>query len=405
MLRIPSRNKIDENWMLRAMELAKLGEGCVEPNPMVGCVIVADGGTGDVVGEGFHEAFGGPHAEVNALRAAGSAARGATVYVTLEPCCHHGKTPPCTDALIEAGVKEVIIAMRDPFPAVDGGGLQRLVEAGIAVEVGLCEEEAVALNAPYLKLIRKRRPWVIAKYAMTLDGKIATRMRSAKWISSPSSRARVHALRARVDAIMVGAGTVLQDDPLLNVRPEDFPEVSPAPSSPPRGMRRSEMPVADRLPVRVVVDSELETPVESRVVQTARQQATMLVVGPEILPHQLEEYRACGCEIFQAKSLTHPDQLTELLEELGRRRMTNLMVEGGGGIFGTLFDLQEIDELDVFIAPKIVGGKNAISPIHGIGIANMEHAMRLVGEELEILDGDIHYRARVMKSSKISPGE
>ncbi|MDO4551093.1 MAG: bifunctional diaminohydroxyphosphoribosylaminopyrimidine deaminase/5-amino-6-(5-phosphoribosylamino)uracil reductase RibD [Planctomycetia bacterium] len=423
MLKIPARNKIDEHWMLRALKLARRGQGYVEPNPMVGCVIVADGGTGEMVGEGFHEKFGEAHAEINALKAAGEAARGATVYVTLEPCCHYGKTPPCTEALIQAGVKDVVVAMRDPFPKVAGGGIRRLREAGIPVQVGLCEEEARELNAPYLKLMEQKRPWVIAKYAMTLDGKIATRAHSSRWISSPASRAKVHQLRARVDAIMVGAATAIQDDPMLTARCEDFASVSQDTMPEEMMLHRTmegifsgrlgevleQIPEAQtdvqsgvrRVPVRIVADAKLKIPVTSQLVKTAVEFPTLLLVGPEVSSDQMEPYLACGCEIFQAKTMDRAEQIGELLDELGRRKITNLLVEGGGGLLGVFFDLREIDEMEVFVAPKLVGGRNAITPIAGIGTAAMEHAVKLRNPQVEILDGDIHVHARVQKNDRM----
>src|SRR5207253_7885382 len=200
----------------RALELAERGRGYVEPNPLVGAVVVHDG---RIIGEGWHQRYGEAHAEVNALTAAGDAARGATLYVTLEPCCHHGKTPPCTDAVLRAGVQRVVAAMLDPFPQVSGKGADLLRAAGVTVDVGLCEAEARRLNAPYLKLLATGLPYVTAKWAMTLDGKIATRTGDSKWISNEASRRRVHELRGRMDAIIVGIGTALADDPLLTARP------------------------------------------------------------------------------------------------------------------------------------------------------------------------------------------
>ena len=209
-------SELDSWQMARALELAARGEGFVEPNPMVGCVIARGA---EIIGEGWHRKFGGPHAEVEALHVAGTRARGATLYVTLEPCCHQGKTPPCTDAILASGLGRVVVAQRDPFPAVAGGGIERLRQAGLAVEVGLREAEARRLNAPYLKLTESGRPWVIAKWAMTLDGKLASRTGDSRWISNEASRAIVHQLRGRVDAIVVGRGTAGQDDPLLTARP------------------------------------------------------------------------------------------------------------------------------------------------------------------------------------------
>ena len=206
-----------ERWMRQALALAARGRGSVEPNPMVGAVVLDS--AGNPVGEGWHQKYGGPHAEVHALASAGEKARGGTLVVTLEPCCHHGKTPPCTDVILKAGVRRVVAAMADPFPQVAGGGLKILREAGLEVRVGLCEAEVMRLNAAYRKLIRTGRPWVHAKWAMTLDGIIATRTGDSRWISGEESRRRVHDLRGQVDAIIVGRGTVVADDPLLTARP------------------------------------------------------------------------------------------------------------------------------------------------------------------------------------------
>ena len=202
--------------MRRALDLAARGQGAVEPNPMVGCVI-AQGA--EIIGEGWHRQFGADHAEVEALRMAGDRAAGATLYVTLEPCCHHGKTPPCTRAVLAAGVRRVVVAAGDPFPQVQGGGIAELRAAGLDVELGLLETDSRRLNAPYLKLVESGRPWIIAKWAMTLDGKIAARGGQSRWISNPQSREVVHKLRGRVDAVLVGRGTAVRDDPLLTARP------------------------------------------------------------------------------------------------------------------------------------------------------------------------------------------
>src|SRR5713226_4734415 len=206
----------DWQWMSRAFDLAERGRGYVEPNPLVGAVVVR---AEQVVGEGWHQRYGEAHAEINALAAAGEAARGATLYVTLEPCCHHGKTPPCTDAVLRAGIRRVVAAMTDPFPQVAGQGAALLRAAGVAVDIGTAEAEARRLNAPYLKLLATGRPYVHAKWAMTLDGKIATRTGDSKWISSEASRKPVHKLRGRMDAVIVGIGTALAEDPRLTARP------------------------------------------------------------------------------------------------------------------------------------------------------------------------------------------
>lgn len=371
---------LDQFWMWRAMELAQKGRGWVEPNPLVGCVIVKDG---DCVGEGYHERFGGNHAEVNALQQAGTAAAGATVYVTLEPCCHFGKTPPCVEALVRANVERVVVAMQDPFPKVAGGGIQQLRDAGILVELGVLENEALKLNDPYLKLQFCHRPYVTAKWAMTLDGKIASREYSSRWISGTKSRAVVHRLRSRMDAILVGAGTVLFDNPMLNVRLNDFAENA--------GEKETL-----RTPMRVIADASLQTPLTSRVVETAVRIPTLLLIGPTVSEEQKIPYLQAGCEFFRSEKTDHAEQLLDLLDELGRRQVTNLLVEGGSKVLGALWDVQEIDAVHVFIAPKLLGGSAAVTPIGGYGIGQMDSFAGLLDVEIEVLDSDIHYSGRVL---------
>jgi diaminohydroxyphosphoribosylaminopyrimidine deaminase/5-amino-6-(5-phosphoribosylamino)uracil reductase len=355
----------DEPWMRRALELAERGRGAVEPNPLVGAVVVRDG---MLVGAGWHQRFGEAHAEINALAEAGAAARGATLYVTLEPCCHHGKTPPCTDAVLRAGIHRVVAALEDPFPQVAGRGAAVLRSAGVGVELGLCEAEARRQNAPYLTLLSRGRPYVHAKWAMTLDGKIATRSGDSKWISNEASRRKVHELRGRMDGILVGIGTALADDPLLTARPP--------------GPRRGS---------RVVLDSRARLPLTSQLVQTAREVPTLLVTavadGTWAAP-----YRAAGCEML-CLGEGRPD-VESLLQELGSRRWTNLLVEGGGAVLGSFLDAQLIDEVHVFIAPRLAGGAAAKIPIGGRGCATIAEALRLTECRVEIIDGDVYIRGR-----------
>ena len=350
----------DETWMRRALELAERGRGSVEPNPLVGAVVVRDG---ELVGEGWHHKYAEAHAEVNALAAAGARAHGATLYVTLEPCCHHGKTPPCTDAVMRAGVRRVIAAMSDPFPQVAGKGAALLRATGIDVEVGLCEAAARRLNAPYLTLLARGRPYVHAKWAMTLDGKIATRSGDSKWISNETSRRRVHELRGRMDAIVVGIETVLADDPLLTARP-------PRP----------------RTPMRVVLDSKLRLPLECQLVRTARDVPTLAASAANSGTTALE---ACGVEVLHLPATDGRPEVSALLNELGRRRFTNILVEGGGTVLGSFLDAKAIDEFHVFVAPKLVGGATASSPVGGQGVATMAEALPLVEWHVEQLDGDV----------------
>ena len=333
----------DSAAMRRSLELAGRGAGHVEPNPMVGAVI-AQGEA--IVGEGWHARFGGPHAEVAALLAAGGSARGATLYVTLEPCCHHGKTPPCSDAIIAAGIARVVVAAGDPFAAVAGGGLRALRAAGLSVEIGLCESESLRLTAPYRKLVTEGRPWVIGKWAMTLDGRVATTEGDSRWISSETSRALVHELRGRVDAIVVGIGTVLADDPLLTPRP-------PGP----------------RQPLRVVLDRSARLPLESGLVRSAAEVPLLVATGSEVPLERVRRLEAAGCEVWSSSDQDPGGRFLELLAELGRRRFSNLLVEGGPTVLGSLLDCDAIDEVWAFVAPKVIGGAAALGPVAGQDVA------------------------------------
>lgn len=352
----------DESHMRRALELAARGEGHAEPNPMVGCVVVRGG---EIVGEGWHERFGGPHAEVNALAAAGEAARGATLYVTLEPCCHTGKTPPCVEAVLSAGVKRVILATRDPFPKVDGGGVRALEAAGVECAVGVLEDDAKRLMAPYLKLVNTGRPWVIAKWAMTLDGRIATRTGDSQWITGEASRARVHELRGRVDAVIVGAGTLVADDPLLTARP-----------------------AGPREAARVVIAGDQPLPTDRKLWQSEGG-PIVVATGPNYPERGADDLRSQGVEVLTATP-------AELLNELGQRRMTNVLVEGGGKLLGRLFDERLVDEVWAFVAPKLVGGESP-GPIAGVGHALMSEAAGLSDATHESIDGDLLIRGRLSR--------
>ena len=359
---------LDRSWMSRALAEAERGRGSVEPNPMVGSLIVADS---KVVGVGHHERFGGPHAEVFALARAGHLARGATLYVTLEPCCHHGKTPPCTDAILQAGIARVVAAMRDPFPKVDGGGASRLRSSGVEVEVGLMADEARRLNGPYLKRLATGQPYVTAKWAMTLDGKSATSSGDSRWISGPRSRALVHEVRGRMDAILAGIGTVLADDPMLNARP-------PGP----------------RTPARVILDSEARLPTESQLARTARDIPVWLAVTARAPLDRRRDLESLGCEIL-AFPVEGPVPIEPLLVELGRRGVTNLLVEGGGTTLGGFLDAGAVDEVDVFLAPLVEGGSHAFSPARGIGPSSMAEALRLDRHEVSQVDGDVRIRGTI----------
>lgn len=394
----------DEFFMRRAQGLAVKGRGWVEPNPMVGCVIIRStekkGNSSGltcvrnslasekeleslILGEGYHQRYGGAHAEVNALKAAesrGYSVHGSTVYVTLEPCCHYGKTPPCTESLIQAGVKRVVASMTDPFPRVSGSGIMKLRAAGIQVETGLLEQESRKINAPYLKRENTGIPWVIGKWGSTLDGKIACYSGSSRWITSEASQRRVHELRSRVDAILVGSRTVLADNPMLNVRGVNTPP---------------------RIPIRVVLDSTLVTPLECKLVQTAREIPTVLCVGPDISPEEIKPYTDLGCEVLHSDYRTHEERLEYFLRELCKRGVTNILAEGGGGLLGSLLDLGQLDEVCVFIAPKLVGGSNAPTAVAGHGIEWMNEALCLDMPEISISDGDVCISGRIKRKQCI----
>lgn len=363
-----SQRELDECHIRRALELAARGEGWVEPNPMVGCVVARGA---QIVGEGWHQRFGGPHAEILALQAAGKLACGATLYVTLEPCCHQGKTPPCTHAILATGIRRVVAAQTDPFPQVAGQGLQALLAAGVAVDAGIGAEAARRLNAPYLKRVQTGRPWLIAKWAMTLDGKLATRDNDSRWISNETSRRLVHELRGRVDAVLVGRGTLLADDPLLTARP-----------------------AGPRAALRVVLDSQAAAPLDRRLIATAREYPTLIAVAEEADGARVEALRAAGCETFACPGSDHAARFDALLLELGRRGGANVLVEGGAAVLGCLFDHDWVDEVQVFVAPKIVGGDRARSPVAGVGRRLMSQAAAFERIAAYMVEGDWHYRGR-----------
>lgn len=341
----------DDRWMLRALRLA--ARGYTPPNPMVGCVLVRDG---IVVGEGFHAYAGAPHAEVRALEAAGEKARGATAYVSLEPCAHFGRTPPCTQALIAAGVRRVVAAVIDPNPQVAGRGIAELERAGVEVRVGVQEEAARRLNEAFFFFHRTGRPFVTLKVAMTLDGKIATHTGDSRWISGEQARRYVHRLRARSGAVLCGSGTVLRDDPLLTARLKGIP----------------------RQPLRIVLDSRLRTPPTARLVQTAHEAPVLLVTAPEVDKAKADVFENLGVEIVRLP--IGPDghvALDALMEELGRRSIVSVLVEGGGETHAAFLASRHVQKLLWFVAPKLVGGRGAPSPVEGEGVPAMSEAVTL----------------------------
>ena len=353
----------DQQWMSRALELAERGRGYVEPNPLVGAVVVRGG---QVIGEGWHQRYGEAHAEVNALAAAGASACGATLYVTLEPCCHHGKTPPCTDAVLRTGIGRVVAAMPDPFPQVADKGAALLRAAGVTVEFGPGKDQAHRQNAPYLKLLATGRPYVHAKWAMSLDGKIATATGDSKWISGEASRRRVHELRGRMDAIVIGSGTARADDPLLTVRPPGA-----------------------RTPTRIVMSSSGALSPTCRLVQSMAEAPVCVVTAVSPESPQAQQLRALGCEVLSIAAGDRPFGVLALLDELGRRRMTNILVEGGSTLLGSFRDAAAIDAVHVFVALRLIGGATALTPMGGHGVEKVSDALPLAEWQVEQLGSDI----------------
>jgi len=351
--------------MHRALELAKKALGCTNPNPMVGAVLVKNGG---ILGEGYHQKAGTPHAEIHALRQAEDAARGATIYVSLEPCSHFGRTPPCADALVNAGVGRVVIAMKDPNPKVAGQGIRKLQEAGIVVTVGVLEEEARKLNEVFLKHILTQLPFVAIKTAMTMDGKIACESGDSQWITNEASREYVHRLRHIYDAILVGIGTVLKDNPRLNTRLKN--EVG-------------------RNPIRVVIDTFLDTPMQSNIVKTAELQKTIIFCSDQVEAEKERQLVDAGIEIHKIdveQGYLPLEKALRILYELG---ICSVLVEGGGEINGTLVNDRLVDKFYSFIGSKVIGGRRSPTPVGGSGIQRMEDAILLNSIEVQRFGNDV----------------
>ena len=348
--------------MERALELARRGTGLVSPGPLVGCVIVDPAGL--VVGEGFYVFEEVKHAETIALSVAGNKARGGTAYVSLEPHAHHGRTAPCTDALIAAGIKRVVASIEDSNPKVSGRGFEHLRNAGVEVQVGLLAEEAARANEAYIHFMRTGRPFVHLKMAVSLDGKIATRTGDSRWVTGPESRARAHELRHQYDAIMIGIGTAIKDDPLLTDR-SDSP-------------RRLQL-------VRIVLDEQLLLPAQSRLVKTANEAPVIVIAGTGADENRVRELESRGVEIVR-KGNRDP---FELLDELGRRSVQSLLVEGGSGVAGRFIDAGLVNKVTFFVAPKIVGGSEAPGAVGGVGVELMKDALQLEHVEITQRGNDI----------------
>jgi len=355
----------DQLFIQRALQLAELGRGKTSPNPLVGAVIVRDG---RIVGDGYHHQAGTPHAEVHALRDAGKKAGGAVMYVTLEPCCHYGRTPPCTAAIIEAGIKKVVVGTTDPNPLVSGKGIEALKKAGIEVIAGVLEGEARRQNESFIKYMQCGRPFVTLKAAISLDGKVATGTGDSKWISGEEARASVHRLRSINDAVMTGIGTVLADDPLLTVRLKgDFKQ-----------------------PLRVIADSSLSIPETAQIVKTARDAPTIVAVvrGRYSAAKRVQLERA-GVEICELPAVQGRVDLSALMKELGRREITGLLLEGGATLNASALEAGIIDKFVFFQAPLIIGGQDSPGVFGGKGRERLSDCLRLKRASVEEVGDDL----------------
>ncbi len=356
--------------MLRALDLARTALGHTSPNPAVGAVIVRNG---QIVGEGFHPAAGEPHAEVFALLQAADKATGADIYVTLEPCSHQGRTGPCADALIAAGISRVFVGIVDPNPLVAGQGIKRLREAGVKVEVGLCQDDCQELIAPFAWYVEHGTPYTVYKSAMTFDGQLATSTGDSRWVSGPESRKRVHLLRNQVDAIMVGVETILADDPQLTTR----------------------LPQAGRDPLRVIVDSCLRTPLESCIVQQKSDAVTLIATTSAAPSDHLSRLENVGCEILVLPEIESRVSLPALWKELGRRNIQYLLLEGGRSLAAAALNSGLINRLQVYVAPKLLGGVGLSGLFAGEGCSMMKDALSLGNLQVEKVGDDLLLSAEV----------
>ena len=369
------RTDDDEAYLARAMELAERGAGRVSPNPVVGAVIARDG---SVLGEGWHEEYGGPHAEVNAIADAGAAdLNGATLYVSLEPCCHHGRQPPCTDAILEAGIRRVVVAGDDPSSKAAGRGLGILRDEGVDVDVagGELSSRARLQNQAFRKHARTGRPLVVFKSAMSLDGKVATHAGDSKWISSEGSRQTAHRWRAALDAVAVGIGTALSDDPQLTARTD--------------GVHRQ--------PLRVVFDSTARLPMDSKLVAEVREVPLVVVVSRAAPRGATDALETAGVEVIVATGQNEPARITSALDQLGALDppVTSLLLEGGPHLAGSFLDAGELDEVRLFVAPILLGGRTARDPLEGEGVERVADALRALTLTCEPSAGDVLISARL----------
>jgi diaminohydroxyphosphoribosylaminopyrimidine deaminase/5-amino-6-(5-phosphoribosylamino)uracil reductase len=367
----------DSTHLARTIELARRGTGSVKPNPVVGAVVARDQ---EILGEGWHEEFGGAHAEVNAIEACGlEDLSGATLYVSLEPCCHEGKTPPCTDAIIQSGIRRVVVASDDPTEKASGRGLGILRDEGVEVIVadGELAANARLLNQAFRKHARVGRPWVLFKSAMTLDGKVATRSGDSKWISGEDSRQLAHRWRAAVDAVVVGIGTALADDPQLTARPDGL------------------LAEIGAQPRRVVFDSLARLPPSSQLVAAAEEIPLTVVVSRAAPRADTDALEAAGAQVLVATGENEPARVRSALDQLGSMGVASMLLEGGPHLAGAFLDAGEIDEIRLFLAPLLLGGSAARDPLEGEGVERISEALRAITFECESVGEDLLVSARV----------
>ena len=370
--------------MQRAIALAKKGAGFVNPNPMVGCVVVKDN---EIITEGYHEYYGGLHAERNALTNTAADCKDATLYVTLEPCCHHGKTPPCTDIIIEKGIKKVVVGLLDPNPLVSGKGISILQDAGIEVVTGVEEDKIKELNKVFLKYIKTKRPYVILKTAMTLDGKIASHTGDSKWITNEKSRQLVHKLRSEMMGIVAGIGTVKADNPMLNCRLENQQPTA-----------NGQKPNIHQ-PIRIIVDTKASISLDSNIVKTANEYRTILAVGQQTTDKgqqsKTDILKSLNVEILQCEEKDGHVDINDLMIKLGQKGIDSLLLEGGSCLNAAFLEAGCVDEVYAFIAPKIIGGEHSKSPIGGKGIELMRDAITFDKIEIEQIENDILIKGKI----------
>jgi len=357
----------DKEYMRAALKLAVRAKGKTSPNPLVGAVIVKDN---RIIGKGYHRRAGEPHAEINALNMAGERAKGAILYLNLEPCAHFGRTPPCTKKIIFSGIKKVVVAMIDPNPLNCGRGVKELRKAGIEVKVRVLEKEAKKINEAYITYITTNKPVVILKTAMSLDGKIATKTGDSKWITNESSRKYVHKLRSEVDAILVGIETVLKDDPRLTARIQD---------------PGSKIPV--RNPIRIVVDSRARIPLGAKVLN--QKAPTIVATTKSASKRKIEALKKKGAKVLIIKAKDRKVNLKELLKRLGGLEITSLLVEGGGRINASFLENGLVNKVLFFVAPKIIGGEKATTPVEGGGIERIKDAIKLKNISIKRFEEDV----------------